>query len=472
MTRRRPSWRVDAAASLALWIASAALLLRAARSLGLCEGEAAAVERWLAAPGPKLHLADRLTAARLPVVATSALLPVAAYWLLRGAFAWPIAASGALLSVLAPRATIDLVSLVGDGPVAAWLAVAVALHVRSEARGASPWLGALAAVALGAAASCSLAALWALPVLVLDHLVRAWPAPRDALARGWASIPSSVALAPLVGLAVLVAADRALSAHPFDRARELLVAAGSPEIARGTWLGERPLPDTIPRGHVAATLLLALPSATSVLAIVGALSLARRGPRHPVLVTSVIAAAVFVGYPLAVPPALGRFPGRAALALPFVAVAATFGAAMVGRAAARRLGATWPPLALAVSLALAPVFGAPASLSACFPALAGGAAAARRGERVPFVDGTEIGAMLPAIDALGLPDATAYAPSVSSADWDAYRRLGRLRTRVRAVGSLPLARLSIDDGRLTRGRAVATLRRDGEIVAALRVHDR
>lgn len=458
----------DAGIALALWAGALALLLRAARSLGLVEGELAAVSRWLSAPGPRPHVADRLTDARLSVVATSALLPVAAYALLRTAFSRPIAAAGAALSVLAPRATSELVARGGDGPVAAWIAIAVALHLASSRRDAPAWLGALAAAAVGAAASWSLVALWALPVMALDHALSSWPSSRRALLRGWAPLPAAVALAPVVGLAVYVAADRALWAHPLDRARELLVTAGSPDIARGLWRGEPPMPDTIPRGHAAATLLLALPSATSVLALVGALSAAR--VRRRALTLSLVAIVVLVGHPLIVPPALGRFPGRGALALPFVAVAATWGAALVGRVVVRAVGASWPPLALACALALAPFVPPPASLSACFPALAGGAARARRGAWVPFTDGTEVGGLLATIDALGLEDATMFAPGVPADAWDAYRRLGRLRTRVRAVGSLPLARLSIDDGALTLGRVHATLRRDGEPVAVLRVH--
>ncbi len=458
---------IDVGVALALWVGAFALLLRAARALGLLEGEAVAVSRWLATPGARLHVADRLTDARLPVVATSALLPVAAYALLRSDFSRPIAALGAALAILAPRATIELVARGGDGPVAAWLAVAMTLHLASRP-GASPWLGALAAAAVGAAASWSLVALWALPVMALEHLMTTWADARRQLSSGRASLPASVALAPVVGVVVYVALDRALWAHPFDRARELLVAAGAPEIARGVWRGEAPMPDTIPRGHAAASLLLALPSATSVLAIVGALSATRIKRRA--LTSSLIAIVVLIGHPLIVPPMLGRFPGRYALALPFVAVAATWGAVLLGRAASRWLGATWPPLALTCALALAPFVAPPASLSACFPALMGGAARAKRGAIVPFSDGTESGGLLGAIDALGLGDAAVFAPTIPAESWEAYRRFGRLRTRVHAVGSLPRARISIDDGSLSLGRTRATLRRDGQIVAVLRTH--
>lgn len=461
----------DVAVALGLWLGGAALLLRAARSLGLAEGEAAAVARWLSTPGARFHFSDRLTDARLPVVAASALLPVAAYALLRGAFSRPVAAAGAALCVLAPRGVVELVTVGGDGPVAAWIAVALALHHAASRRDAPPWLGALSAAALGLAASGSLVALWALPVMMADHALSSPTTTREDASRGLWPVPTAVALAPIVGVAVYVAADRALWAHPLDRVRDVLVAAGSPDIARGTWRGEAPMPDTLPRGHAAASLLLALPSATAVLAVVGALA-GLRPPRPRALSLSMLAIAVFIGHPLVVPPALGRFPGRFTLALPFVAVAATFGAAVLGRAASRATKTEWAPLALAVALALSAFIAPPASLTACFPGLAGGASRARRGERVPFVDGTEVGGLLGTIDALGLDDVTVFSPGVSSDTWEAYRRLGRLRTRVRAVGSLPLARISVDDGRLTLGRPHATLRRDGEVVAVLRIHDR
>jgi hypothetical protein len=440
---------------------------------------------------------DELLALRLGGVLVSALSTPLVYALARPRLGQPVALAAALFALLVPRGIEQGAVLGGDGVLVSLSLGALYAHLRAQPAGQAgvSWGWALgSALLFGLALAASWAALLLLPVVLAHHaLVHAASARRLARAGQLTVSVTSVAWV-LLAAPVLVLATPHLWTHPLSGLGDLAVQAASPLVGPGVWGGEPPAPGNIPRGNTATMLLLSLPSATSVLALVGLFAVLSRGssrPREPLVALCAIALVALLGWPLVSPPALLAFPGHFALAVPFACVLAALGLAWVHRALCEASGSVPPGalasalgkalrkpealLGLAVLVLLGPaqaLVRTPATLSACFPLLAGGAQRAASGETVPLHDGTPALGLVAAIDGLSLGHARVYSPDVPAGSWELLWQLGRVKTRLEPVARPEAAKLLVLTGNpspavMAGARAVRVAVREGQPVLTL-----
>ena len=512
MTRRSYEGLVVPAA---LYVASFALLVASARALGVATTEpprlAAAIDAaQLFSPAGKLVFAwserldlalaagrpsplaptilggyvwallaraphatlDGLTAVRLGTVLFAAAVPPLVHAIARPWLGGPLALLAAVLTLLSPRGLVDGATLSGDGVAVALALGGLLFYLRSlDSRRAGEGLASAALFGLAAAVAPSSIAL--VPAVAVHYLLER-PGATIRLARlGHAPLPLAIAALPILGAFAFVLAQPYLAHDTTARLRDLALDALSPSLRAGTWRGVPPLPDALPRTHALVSLLVALPSSTAVLAVVGAVGLSRfprsalRDGGSRARLVALALTVVALG-PLVAPRGLLAFPSHWALALPFAAVLAAFGAGVVARAA--------PPRAALSALVLAVSAAAPlgaclpsASLGAFFPALSGGASRAARGGPLPLCDATALGGLARAIDAERLESATVYAPDVPPDVWTWMQRLGRLRTEIVPTSRASAATLLVVSGsaRGTGGTVLAEVHRDGQAIFTL-----
>ena len=484
----RPWSRLDSLAVVALTLGSVGLLGRAATALGPTALEPAALARAAEvaarhAPGAPLasvtlveRLAGWLAGApdaslarfRIGAVLLSATTPAVVYTLGRG-LGRELALVAALLALLVPRGLVDGATLGGEGPVAALVWAGLLAHLSSRGR---PWRAALGGALLALATTASWGVLLVAPALLAHQALARPPVGRARVA------------APTALVAMLVCLPLAFAlARPGlrgDAIGELLVTAASPSIAAGLWAGSEPLPDTIPRFHTLVSLLLALPSATTLLAAAG---LARwwrdeRGPSVVSLAVSVLGAVTL--WPLVAPPGLGRFPGHAGLLWPAAALLAAYGLAAVDRTLRSRWGPEGHPGRRWVigAVVLGPAFLscviAPVTLSAGVSWVSGGPWRAAHHGPAPLHDGSAVGALVPSIEAAARSGAgrpvRVWSPDVSPEVWSALCRHGGLRAEVRPVDDLAAADLLVLTGAAVSpdgATRLAQATRDGQPIVTL-----
>ncbi|MDW8248041.1 MAG: hypothetical protein RMJ98_01900 [Myxococcales bacterium] len=422
------------------------------------------------------HLAGpSLTALRAGGVALAAAIPVLVYFItLPRSGRWLALAAG-LLALLVPRALLEGATLGGDGTLTALLWAGFWAHLSSRGR---PDRAFLAGVLLAGALSVAWGALLALPTLVLHHV---WTAPGaiPSLRHGRLPLPLSAALFLLLAPLVFWLLTPALWTFSSTALRDILVAAASPEILPGEWAGDEVTPDRIPRFHTLGTLLTALPSWTTLLAVAGLVRLRADGLRRcPELALAVAALLVFGGWPLLCPPGLGRFPGHFLVLIPAAALLASRGVAWLLQGPLTHL--PWPPPRRALLLAsvmlggplLACTIGAP-SLSADFSWITGGPWRPARWGPEPLHDGSPLGALLLTLDALGSSPARVYAPEIPPSTWRLLQAYGRLHRTIQPVSRLDQADFAVLSGGRPAAAGftrIASLHRDGQEVLGLWYH--
>jgi hypothetical protein len=167
--------------------------------------------------------------------------------------------------------------------------------------------------------------------------------------------------------------------------------------------------------------------------------------------------------PALLPAPLVVFPPRVELALPFLAIAAGVGIHGVAQALGRygRISATLTIAALAVSTLLEP-----RTLGSAFAPLFGGAAHVAQSRVLAPGDGSEVAILARSIDRLGRADINLNAPEVPQELWQTLRETGRMRTQVKQ-SVVPEAVLQVVRGPSQRGEPLARVVRDGAVLWTL-----
>ncbi len=488
---RAPGHRVVAAALYALaWVTLAFV----GRSLGVAAGEGDAIGAALAAahalggatpplppaggPPPASisaaaaalgwllggRLVDGLTALRLGLAALTALAPPFVFLLARRSLGPAPAVLAALLTLFHPRWLLGASTLHGEGAFAALAVATLWAYDRFLVR---PGRGPAAALGLafGAAFVSSPAALM-LPAAVV--MQGAWPSANTHAPREnghWKRL----------GFALAAMAVGALGALGFFAA-----AARALRLAPVLWASERGAPPagtpTLSTAQALALPWVSAPASTAVLAIAGAASFVWLAWRHPARARPLVAAAAVAAF-LATRPLTWPGPhafGREGALMPLVGLFAALGAQSVAlalRGRPRPFARTPDYRAIVFALALAGPWWAslhaPATLSASFSSLAGGPARAAHARSLPLHDGSPVGGLAGALEALDRPELLAYAPEVPADAWVWMRLLGRLRTRVRPAPDPGRADVEVRTGGEPPTGAVALVR-DGQAVVSLR----
>jgi hypothetical protein len=414
----------------------------------------------------------------LPWLIPSALAPFFLYLIVRPSRGPEAAALGAMVLLFFPR----WLHAGGVGSNAAALAGSWLLTIALYLRAAAPALGsgrrrtcwALgAAAALGVSAAVSLATLWLVQILLLHHWVSHWRTVRRLVRRGRVPVPATLVIAaPIAPLVFFLCRPELVSSNLTDVAHSLL-AVLAPSVDTTVFLGRAALVDSPPvLSYSLVWLLWTLPSVIVVAAAVGLVAivhraLARRfasgrlrpGRERQALGALVVisACSTLIGPALAPSPLL-VFPPRFELLLPFVAIAAAFGIEAAARhaAGARR---AWLPAAAIVAALAWQALSQPATLAASHAPLLGGASSALRRSVFSLGDGSELGALLPELDRLGVSPLALHAPDVPEALWHELKRYGRLKAAITPAASA--AGLRMERGALRTGRALAVVERDG-----------
>ncbi|HEU4405878.1 MAG TPA: glycosyltransferase family 39 protein [Polyangiaceae bacterium] len=405
---------------------------------------------------------DGLTALRLGLASLTALAPPLVFLLARRPLGPAAAVLAALLTLFHPRWLLSAAELHGEGALAAFVMATLWAYDRfldRPGRGPAAALG----LAFGLAFVTSPAALM-LPAAVV--MQGAWPTTsfrRLFPDRRWKRLGQAMA-AMAAGASACAALHAALAR-----------ALGPATLL---WASERvaaPSAPTLSAGRALALPWLSAPASTAVLALLGLATFGRLASRYPARARPLVASAAMTAL-LSTRPF--TWPGQQALGregvlIPLLALFAALGARSVAAALAARPGRAHraPALrALAFALALAGPFWAslrsPATLSATFSELAGGARLAARARAMPLHDGSPIGGLAPAIDGLGRDELAAHAPSVTPEAWVWMHRLGRLRTRVRPVAPA-FAEIEVQSGGEPPSGSVALVR-DRQAIVSLR----
>lgn len=434
----------------------------------------------------RIGIVDSLTAMRLPWLALGALAPLSLYLLLRPSRGRALASVGALLLCVLPRFAHSVVVLAEGALVASMFCVVLAAHVRAlgpahlrepGARCSSAW-AVFGALALGVGSALSLGTLWVLAVIV-PHFVWLKQSGRvRALRAGGVPLPALLLFAlPLAPVTLLVLSPSLWRASPALVARVLLTPL-APSITPGNFGGkliERP---PVPGAFALAQLAQTLPFALMLAVLVGfcviihghlarrfaAGTLRPRRDRHALGALAVIGCLFAVVGPLLTPEVLTTFPPRVELALPFIALLASFGLGWLAvRTGSVRRARVFHVVVL-VCLSLG-ALGQTATVSASVNPLVGGTRRALAARALPLGDGSELGALVSAIDGLGRPTVTLTAPpDVSPELWRVLLEARRMRTRVTLE---PQGELTLVRGRAESGRAIGEVRRNGAVLWSL-----
>jgi 4-amino-4-deoxy-L-arabinose transferase-like glycosyltransferase len=417
----------------------------------------------------RVGLFDPLTSARLPFIALTALGAAALAALVRpsrGVFT-------ALLTVAALLAMprwLHAAAVMRDGALVAsvWLLVLWAyLRSLGPSRRRLCW-AALGACLVGVGAALSFAALWVLALIAIHfaYVRRRWLT--RLLGRGRIPVPALLLLSlPLAPLA-LFATNPALWGTNGPALVRYMLGPLSPTVLPTPFAGRVVSKLPVPGGYAASWLVQTLPLALGLAALVGLAwvahqALARRfasgrlrPAREPQALAALCAlglAAALIGPALA-PDAFTHFPPRVELALPFVAMLTGIGLGRLAAVDRRTRGRSLAAAVIAASMLA--VLRSPATLSASFEPLLGGAARVSASGALASVDGSELAALAPALDRAGGEQVSVHAPDVPAELWDAMRRGGRLQTPVAALPA-PTPGAFV----LARGRA------EGDVVASV-----
>ena len=422
---------------------------------------------WAILARPPHAMIDPLLSLRLGAIALSAAIPPLVHAMTRPWLGRSLALVAAALSVLGPRVLIDGATLSGDGPAVALALGALASYLASIERRDARW-GVGSAALLGLAAAVSTSTVLLVPVLAIHFAFERQHATARLARIGYAPLPIALVALPLVGPFAFLIAQPFLLSHTVERLRDVAIRALSPTLGPGIWGGLPPSMDAIPRTHATASLLIALPSTTVILAVVGMIACGRLpvdrfadgGTRARL---ALLSAAAVTCWPLIAPSGFLSFPSHWALAVPFVAMLAALGVGVVARAArddARRAAILAVPVGIALMTSLPST-----SLGAAFPVLVG----TSRGSRSALHDASPAAGLTAAIDALRSDSVVVFSPDVPADVWEWTHRLGRMRTLVTTAPTEAAASLLVLTGE-PRGRGgtiVAEVKRDGVPVLTL-----
>ncbi len=432
---------------------------------------------WLKLSVGRLGLLDPLTSARLPWLIPCTLAPLFVFLIVRPSRG-PLAALLAALFLLFFPRWLQAAGVASNAAAlsGAWF-FTIALYQRAAAPRAAGSLrrrhcwALAAAVALGLSAALSLATLWLVGILLLHHWVVHFGAVRRLLRRGRVPLPATLVLAaPLAPLVFFVCRPELLSSNTTETARALL-AVLAPNVDSKLFLGRMTGGSPPILGYSLIWLLWTLPGVTAVAAIVGFSTIVHRGlarrfasgrlrparDRTALGALVVIGAAATLIGPAFAPSPVSVFPPRFELVLPFIAIAAALGVDAAARTAAGPRA--WLPAAAITVILAWLTLRAPATLAASYASLFGGAKSATQHKLFAIGDGSELGALAPALDRLQTSSLSLHSPEVPDALWQELKRHGRLRTTV--VGATNVAGLRIERGSTRTGRALAVVERDG-----------
>lgn len=428
---------------------------------------------WSALSLGRQGIVDPLTALRLPWLVLGALGCWALYVLAKPSLGRATALLGVVVLLLVPR-WVHSVVVLREGALlgSTWLLV-LACYVRSlgPSRRTACW-AAGGALALGFGAALSLATLWVLVPLCLHHALVRPGRTRRLLGRALVPAPPLVLYAlPLAPLAVAALSPSLWRASPAQIARFVL-APLAPSVAPAAYAGRIVDRLPVPAGYGPSWLVQTLPAAIALAGLFGAAFfvhalLARRfasgrlrppADRHGVgLLAALALGAALIGPALA-PRVLVAFPPRVELCLPFVAVFAALG---FGRIARVRGGLGRAAVVL-VLVALAPGALAAGTAGSSFTPLWGGARRVVASRALPAGDGSELGALLPALAREA--SAVATPPDVPAELWRVLARTRRTRSQISID---PGAAFELVRGKPASGTVVAEARRDGAVLWTL-----
>lgn len=404
---------------------------------------------WLGEILARAHVLDGLTASRFGWLLITGLAPGAVYFIVEGSRGAPVAALAACLLVGMPRWMHAAGAAREPAVVASIWLVVLAAYLRSlplsrqERRGGRRsrrgWASFLFALSLGLGVATDLATLWVLPLVVLHHFSayprRTWAAFR----RGRAPMPGAFLFAIAISPLVLVLANPALWQGGAAIGATWLFAPLAPTIEPVVYGGPVVSFRDVPPGYGPHFLAATVPVAMLLLSIGGAVVWSRdalavrrgtraRDPRGLGLLCLFVALAVLFG-PMVTPRVFTLFPPRVELLLPIVAIA---GAVGLERLATRVVGnrrAAWAVLGSGLLAMSAGLPGLP-SASAAFNVLSRGTKGAIASRKWTVGDGSEVGALASAIDALGARHLSVQSSEVPRSYWALLSQVGRLRTRL------------------------------------------
>jgi hypothetical protein len=441
------------------------------------------ISGWFGEVLARAHLLDRIIAARLGWLLLTGAVPGAMYFIALRSWGPRVAALGACALFGMPRWVHAAASAREPAVVASIWTILLALYVQSlspslaERRRGSPVRFRCAtmvfAVAFGVGVSTTLATLWVLPLIVVHALIARPQGLRAGLRKGMLPLPIGVLLVVLVAPLAMVAVTPALWRANAGRVAEWFLSPLTPTIEPLLYRGGPVVsPRDVPGGYALRWLVATTPALMLVLALLGAgviaadFSVRRRlGRRDDMALGGLLVLVVFavVFGPAVTPVVLTRFPPRVEAALPFIAIAA---AITVDRFASRLFGDARSLFAVlpAALLFVAYGFVGVSTASASFGVFGGGTARALASGTWTVGDGSEVAALAPAIDKLGMPAISVESTEVPHAVWSMLERAGRLRTHVEPGRSAGMTLT------LARGRqpdAIVTVSRDGAALWSL-----
>lgn len=427
----------------------------------------------------RLGVLDGLSAMRLPWLVFGALATSALFGMLRRARDFGTGALAATLLLALPRFSHAVVVTKPSAVLACVYVLVLSAYLAARARDTGArarvaW-AVVAALWLGFGVAVSLASLWVLLLVLVHHTWVERESTHRLWRKGQLPLPPFVLVTlPVAPLFLLGFRPELWGSTPAVIARHLL-APLEPSVVRTVIGGNVVDRLPVPSGLALSELFFTLPVIVTALALVGLCvafhgllarrfaSGALRPPRDRFAIGALAAlgvAGVLVG-PLVTPDVLVSFPPRVELAAPFVAIAAALGLSFasgrirsknIGRAVAAAVAGVWLVLMLVRS---------PTASAATSPLLGGGSVAARV---LVEPDGSELGALASAFDALGQRElAVACPPDVSPELWRRLFEAGRMRTRVNVVPGAPYVLLRGP----ASGSGVAEVRRDGLVLWTL-----
>ena len=423
---------------------------------------------WMKLSLGRLGLLDLLTAQRAAWILLAAAGPWALYRLLRQPLGIGVALCAAALWLFTPRWLGAAVS--GEpGAIlgALWMLVTlIYLHARSAGKsfpGATqrraqrtlPALG--AACAFGVAVNVSLGALWLLPLLLLHEAVAHWRPWRRMLRRGLLPVPTAwVTMLVGGGLIALLSCPQLYTGGAAGALGFVLKHLNA-EAATTLYLGSASDPEQLPTSFAAYWILATTPAFILLWALTGLwrVWLTRgRASSGGLRQLGGVGLAYTTVIAMFAPPHLMPFPPYSQLALGYLAMLAGFGLAW----ARRQFGSHgWWVLAATVSSAALAALLPVSSSGGAYSLLLGGSGGLV--ERRTFaLDGSEIAAALPELEALGR-DPLVLGTQYPQALFDRLRQSGRLSIQIQArppgQGEVELAR-GETQGQVAvkRGRAV------------------
>jgi hypothetical protein len=415
---------------------------------------------------------DELWALRVPAVFAAALVPTLVFWLGRRSLGRPFALLAAFFCLAGPRLLVGGASLAGGAPLTAsmllWF-VGWEAAERARERGAAGWM-VLLSLGAGAAWGQALALSWFAWVFAVPAVWSAFHQAPPAAFEPDEAPTGLLILSPALGLASLAAALVALASTPTlwpPDAPSLLAVfqrALEPAFTSNRAIGLLPAALQPPRWHGVSALLVALPSTTLALALVGLVVALAVRPGSPERSTRAATrwgtaprgwvglSALLLAVPLFSPRALSSYPSPYSVVIPWLALLAAHGARFVFRAILVRTRAAAPErgrlgalglflvLVVAEPLSSSLGFGAFATAPAAFPSLIAAPASDEARGRVAAFDSALVGhrAMAAALAPLCRPPVVpapavgqhrvvrVFAPSISPSVWEPLRRFHRL----------------------------------------------